>query len=67
MRRFRYLYLLYAKSIVVLDFRELLSSNGDPKFVRSIRLNVPDGAMASGSKEEPDAGIAAGDSAAAEQ
>jgi hypothetical protein len=45
----RYLYLLYTKSIVVLDFGDLLTakhgSDVDLKFVRSIRLgqNVVEG------------------------
>jgi hypothetical protein len=41
-RQFRYLYLLYAKSIVILDFRDLLNSkvNGanDMQIVESIQL-----------------------------
>lgn len=44
MRHFRYLYLLYAKSIVVLDFRDLLSSRmdssaSDLQIVESIQLD----------------------------
>ena len=45
-RHFRYLYLLYAKSIVVLDFRDLLSSKmnssaSDLQIVDSIQLDRP--------------------------
>ena len=44
MRHFRYLYLLYAKSIVVLDFKDLLSSKmdssaSDLQIVESIQLD----------------------------
>lgn len=44
MRHFRYLYLLYAKSIVVLDFKDLLSSKmnspaSDLQIVDSIQLD----------------------------
>lgn len=46
-RKMRYLYLLYTRSVVVLDFGDVLSSNhgsaADLKFVRSIRLSASPG------------------------
>lgn len=40
MRKFRFLYLLYAKSITILDCKQLLASDGDVSIVQSIQLNV---------------------------
>lgn len=39
-RKFRFLYLLYAKSVTILDFKDLLSSDADISIVQSIQLSV---------------------------